>query len=171
MFTGRIQEIGAIESVTGERIVVRAAKTAGRVQVGGSLNVAGVCVTVQLVAGAAVTATVSAETRRRTTFDSIGPGQPVNLEPALAVGDPLDGHLVQGHVDAVGKVAGTDGPGVARRVWIRPPARFLPKVAAKGSIAVDGVGPACWPSGPGTPRPPWRCAWQPACPRSGCAAR
>lgn len=139
MFTGRIQEIGEIESVTGERIVLRAAKTAGRVQVGGSLDVAGVCVTVQQVAGAAVTATVSAETSRRTTFDSIEPGQPVNLEPALAAGDPLDGHLVQGHVDAVGKVAGTDGPGLARRVWIRPPARFLPKVVAKGSIAVDGV--------------------------------
>jgi riboflavin synthase alpha subunit len=139
MFTGRTQEIGEIESVIGDRIVLRAAKTAGRVQVGGSLNVAGVCVTVEHVAGAAVTATVSAETGRRTTFDSIEPGQPVNLEPALAVGDPLDGHLVQGHVDAVGKVAGMDRQGAARRVWIRPPARFLPRVAAKGSIAVDGV--------------------------------
>lgn len=139
MFTGRIQEIGEIESASGERIVLRAAKTAGRVQVGGSLNVAGVCVTVEHVAGATVTATVSAETCRRTTFDSCQPGQRVNLEPALAVGDPLDGHLVQGHVDAVGKIAGADGQGAARRVWIRPPARFLPRVAAKGSIAVDGV--------------------------------
>jgi 3,4-dihydroxy 2-butanone 4-phosphate synthase len=139
MFTGRIQEIGEIESVGGQRIVLRAAKTAGRVQAGGSLNAAGVCVTVEHVAGATVTATVSAETCRRTTFDSCQPGQRVNLEPALAVGDPLDGHLVQGHVDAVGKIAGTDGQGTVRRVWIRPPARFLPRVAAKGSIAVDGV--------------------------------
>lgn len=139
MFTGRIQEIGQIASVIDERIVVRAPKSAGRVRAGGSLNVAGVCVTVEHTAGAAVTATVSAETRRRTTFDCCGPGQRVNVEPALAVGDPLDGHLVQGHVDAVGKVAGTDGQGAARRVWIRPPARFLPRVAAKGSIAVDGV--------------------------------
>ena len=98
MFTGRIQEIGEIESVPGGRIVLRAAKIAGRVQVGGSLNVAGVCVTVEHVAGATVTATVSAETCRRTTFDSCQPGQRVNLEPALAIGDPLDGHLVQGHV-------------------------------------------------------------------------
>jgi 3,4-dihydroxy 2-butanone 4-phosphate synthase len=139
MFTGRIQEIGEIESAGGQRIVLCAAKTAGRVQVGGSLNVAGVCVTVEHVAGATVTATVSAETCRRTTFDSCQPGQRVNLEPALAVGDPLDGHLVQGHVDAVGKIAGADGQGTARRVWIRPPARFLSRVAAKGSIAVDGV--------------------------------
>ena len=84
MFTGRIQEIGEIESVAGQRIVLRAAKIAGRVQVGGSLNVAGVCVTVEHVAGATVTATVSAETRRRTTFDSCQPGQRVNLEPAPA---------------------------------------------------------------------------------------
>jgi 3,4-dihydroxy 2-butanone 4-phosphate synthase/3,4-dihydroxy 2-butanone 4-phosphate synthase/GTP cyclohydrolase II len=139
MFTGRIQEIGEIESAPSGRIVLRAAKTAGRVQAGGSLNVAGVCVTVEHVAGVTVTGTVSAETCRRTTFDSCQPGQRVNLEPALAVGDPLDGHLVQGHVDAVGKIAGADGQGAARRVWIRPPARFLPRVAAKGSITVDGV--------------------------------
>ena len=126
MFTGRIQEIGEIESVRGGRIVLRAAKTAGRVQVGGSLNVAGVCVTVEHVAGVTVTATVSTETCRRTTFDSCQPGQRVNLESALAVGDPLDGHLVQGHVDAVGKIAGTDGQDAARRVWIRPPAGSCP---------------------------------------------
>jgi 3,4-dihydroxy 2-butanone 4-phosphate synthase/3,4-dihydroxy 2-butanone 4-phosphate synthase/GTP cyclohydrolase II len=63
----------------------------------------------------------------------------VNVETALAVGDPLDGHLVHGHVDAVGKVAAVDGHGAGRRLWIRPPGRFLPRVAAKGPIAVDGV--------------------------------
>jgi 3,4-dihydroxy 2-butanone 4-phosphate synthase len=139
MFTGRIEDIGEIESVSGERIVVRAPKSAGRVSAGGALNVAGVCVTVEHASGGAVTATVSAETRRRTTFDRCAPGQRVNLEPALAVGDPLDGHLVQGHADAVGKVAGTGEQGTGRRVWVRPPGRFLPRVAAKGSIAVDGV--------------------------------
>lgn len=139
MFTGRIQEIGEIASVVGERIVVRAPKSAGRVRAGGSLNVAGVCVTVEHVADATVTATVSAETRRRSTFDCCGPGQQVNLESTLAFGDPLDGHLVQGHIDAVGKVAGIDDQGAARRLWIHPPTRFLPRVTAKGSIAVDGV--------------------------------
>jgi 3,4-dihydroxy 2-butanone 4-phosphate synthase len=139
MFTGRIDEVGEIESVTDDRIVVRAPKTAGRVKPGGSLNVAGVCVTAERVTDGTVTATVSAETRRRTTFDWCPPGTLVNLEPALAVGDPLDGHLVQGHVDAVGKVAAVESEGAARRIWIRPSARFLPRVAAKGPIAVDGV--------------------------------
>jgi 3,4-dihydroxy 2-butanone 4-phosphate synthase len=139
MFTGRIEEIGEIASVTDERIIVCAPESAGRVRPGGSLNVAGVCVTVDHVAGGMVTATVSAETRRRTTFDCCGPGQRVNVETALAAGDPLDGHLVHGHVDAVGKVAGVDGQGAARRLWIRPSSRVLPRVAAKGPIAVDGV--------------------------------
>jgi 3,4-dihydroxy 2-butanone 4-phosphate synthase/3,4-dihydroxy 2-butanone 4-phosphate synthase/GTP cyclohydrolase II len=139
MFTGRIDEIGQIDSVIDERIMVRAPKSAGRVRAGGSLNVAGVRVTAEDLADGSVTATLSAETRRRTTFDSCVPGQRVNVEPALAVGDPLDGHLVQGHVDGVGKVAGADEWEKGRRVWIRPPDRFLPRVAAKGSIAVDGV--------------------------------
>jgi 3,4-dihydroxy 2-butanone 4-phosphate synthase len=139
MFTGRIEEIGEIASVLDERIMVRAPKSAGRIRPGGSMNVAGVCVTVEHVAGGVVSATVSAETRRRTTFDCCRPGRLVNVEPALTVGDPLDGHLVQGHVDAVGKVAGIDSQGAARRLWLRPSARVLPRVAAKGSIAVDGV--------------------------------
>jgi riboflavin synthase alpha subunit len=139
MFTGRIDEVGEIGSVADERIVVRAPKCAGRVRAGGSLNIAGVCVTVEHVAGGALTGTVSAETRRRTTFDACAPGRRVNTEPALSAGDPLDGHLVQGHVDAVGKVTAVDVQGAGHRVWIRPPARFLPRVVAKGSIAVDGV--------------------------------
>ena len=139
MFTGRIHEIGEIASVVDERIVVHAPKSAGQVRPGGSLNVAGVCVTAEEVDGGLVTVTVSAETRRRTTFDRCEPGQRVNVEPALTVGDPLDGHLVQGHVDGVGKVAGVDGHGAGHRIWIRPSPRVLPRVAAKGPIAVDGV--------------------------------
>jgi len=139
VFTGRITEIGEIESLIETRIVIRAPKTAGLVQTGGSLSIAGVGVTAEHVAGGAVTATVTAETRQRTTFDRCQPGLRVNVEAALALGDPLDGHLVQGHVDAVGKVAGIDGLGAGRRVWVRPPERFLRRVVAKGAVAVDGV--------------------------------
>jgi 3,4-dihydroxy 2-butanone 4-phosphate synthase len=139
VYTGRIDEVGEICAVTGEQMRVRAPKTAPRLRPGGSLSVAGVSVTATEVAGGTVTVAVSEETRRRTTFDSCHPGWRVNVEPALAVGDRLDGHLVQGHVDAVGKVTGIDGQGGSRRVWIRPPARFLPRVTAKGSVAVDGV--------------------------------
>ena len=86
MFTGRIEEIGEIASVVDDRIIVRAPKSAGRVRPGGSLNVAGVCVTAEHVADGVVTATVSAETRRRTTFDCCGPGPRVNVSPAWPSG-------------------------------------------------------------------------------------
>ncbi|MEU6797550.1 riboflavin synthase [Nonomuraea wenchangensis] len=141
MFTGRIHEIGVIESVGANDIVIRAAKCAGRLAPGGSLNVAGVRMTAEHVEHGLVRMSVSTETRRRTTFDQMrAPGQRVNLETPLIVGDPLDGHLVQGHVDGVGKVVRVDDdPGLGRRLWIRPQERFLGKIAAKGSIAVDGV--------------------------------
>ncbi|MGP4097138.1 riboflavin synthase [Nonomuraea sp. KM90] len=141
MFTGRIHEIGVIESVGSKGIIVRAAKCAGRLVPGGSLNVAGVCVTAERVEQDLVSTSISAETRRRTTFDQLlAPGLRVNLEAPLSVGDPLDGHLVQGHVDAVGKVVRIDNDlGVGKRLWIRPPDRFIRRIAAKGSIAVDGV--------------------------------
>jgi 3,4-dihydroxy 2-butanone 4-phosphate synthase/3,4-dihydroxy 2-butanone 4-phosphate synthase/GTP cyclohydrolase II len=139
LFTGRIDEIGEIATITDALIVVRAPKSAGRVRPGGSLNIAGVRLTVEDLADGLISASVSYETRRRTTFDRCSRGQRVNVEPVLAVGDPLDGHLVQGHVDAVGKVVGIDAAGTGRRVWIRPPSRFLSQVVAKGSIAVDGA--------------------------------
>jgi 3,4-dihydroxy 2-butanone 4-phosphate synthase/3,4-dihydroxy 2-butanone 4-phosphate synthase/GTP cyclohydrolase II len=66
-------------------------------------------------------------------------GAGVNLELPLRIGDPLDGHLVQGHVDAVGKVVHTDDEGIGRRLWVRPPSRLLDDLVAKGSIAIDGV--------------------------------
>ncbi|TYB47536.1 riboflavin synthase [Nonomuraea sp. PA05] len=141
MFTGRIHEIGEVETVGANGLGIRAAKSAGRVAPGGSVNVAGVCVTAERVEDDLISVSISDETRRRTTFDEMtAPGRRVNVETPLAVGDPLDGHLVQGHVDGVGKVVRVDdGPGVGRRLWIRPPERFMARIAAKGSVAVDGV--------------------------------
>jgi len=139
MFTGRIDEIGEIVGVSSTQIVVRAAKSAGRLMPGGSLILSGVCLTVEEIADGHIVASLSEETRRRTTFDRCAGGDRVNVETALALGDPLDGHLVQGHVDAVGKVAGVDVAGTGRRIWIRPPDRFLRRVVAKGSISVDGA--------------------------------
>ena len=139
MFTGRIDEIGHVVEVSDAHLVVHAPKSAGRLLPGGSLTVAGVCLTAEDVGSGQITASLSQETRRRTTFDRRAGGELVNVETALAFGDPLDGHLVQGHVDAVGKVAGIDAAGTSLRIWIRPPDRFLRRLAAKGSIAVDGV--------------------------------
>jgi 3,4-dihydroxy 2-butanone 4-phosphate synthase len=139
MFTGRIDEIGRVVEISDAQVAVQAPKSAGRLKPGGSLTVAGVCLTAEEIGNGRITASLSQETRRRTTFDRRADGERVNVETALALGDPLDGHLVQGHVDAVGKVAGIDTTGTGRRIWIRPPERFLGRLAAKGSIAVDGA--------------------------------
>jgi 3,4-dihydroxy 2-butanone 4-phosphate synthase len=141
MFSGRISEIGTIVDVE-PRLVVEAPKTSGGLARGGSVNVNGTCLSAGLVDEPAgrFAAHVSGETAARSTLGQTLTGAKVNLELPLRVGDRLDGHLVQGHVDAVGKVARVDeGHGGTRRVWIRPPKRFLDEVVAKGSVAVDGV--------------------------------
>jgi len=138
MFTGRIGELGAIERIKGDVLWVRAPKSADRVRDGGSACVNGVRLTVRPADGI-LEAALSAETRRRSTFDTLAAGDFVNVETPLQVGDPLDGHLVQGYVDAVGKVIRVDEEGCARRIWLRPPRRLLDRLLAKSPIALEGV--------------------------------
>jgi 3,4-dihydroxy 2-butanone 4-phosphate synthase len=139
MYTGRVVEVGTVAGA-GEHPVIEAPKVAARLRPGASVCVSGVCLSVEEVDGERFRAGLSAETLRRSTFAGLAIGDRVNLELPLRVGDPLDGHLVQGHVDAVGKVTKVDDEGAGgRRVWIRPPGRFLGEIVAKGSVAVDGV--------------------------------
>jgi len=139
MFTGTIHEVGTVLAVDEERIAVRAPQAAAGAARAICLNGVGLTV----VPGAGETeilaAGLSAETRRRSTLDQIKPGVRVNVETPVAVGDPIAGHLVQGNVDAVGKVVRVDEEGAARRLWIKPPERFLSLIVAKGQVAVDGV--------------------------------
>lgn len=139
MFTGRITEIGTV-TATGHRLVVEAPKTAGAIAVGGSICVSGACLSAVEVGDAWFSTDLSPETCHRTTLPELRGGERVNVELPLQVGDPVDGHLVQGHTDAVGKVTAVDEDAAGgRRVWIRPPRRFMDEVVAKGSLAVDGV--------------------------------
>ena len=139
MFSGRITEVGAVADA-GHRLVIEAPKTAGALSVGGSVNVNGACLSAVEVGESCFAVEVSPETVNRSTLAGLRPGGRVNLECPLQVGDRLDGHLVQGHVEAVGKVMlAEEEAGGTRRVWIRPPRRFLDDVVAKGFIALDGV--------------------------------
>jgi 3,4-dihydroxy 2-butanone 4-phosphate synthase len=140
MYTGRITEIGTVTE-TGSRLVIEAPKTAAGLSPGGSVNVSGTCLSAVQVDGGAgrFAVELSAETRTRSALGGLEPGARVNLELPLRVGDPIDGHLVQGHTDAIGKVTKIDGERGGLRVWIRPPKRFLDEIVAKGSVAVDGV--------------------------------
>lgn len=106
---------------------------------GGSVAVAGVCLSAVEMGDGWFAADVSAETAGRATLAERRPGDGVNLEVPLRVGDPLDGHLVQGHVGAVGKVTLVeDDPVGGLRVWVRPPRRLMDEVVAKASVAIDG---------------------------------
>jgi 3,4-dihydroxy 2-butanone 4-phosphate synthase len=139
VFTGLIREVGRVVDLDDAGVVVAAPKTAAGLVPGGSVAVGGVCLSAREVNEDGFQAALSTETRRRSVAGEWRPGQAVNLEPPLRVGDPLDGHLVQGHVDAVGKVVGLGAEVGGPRVWIRPPRRFLDGAVAKGSVAVDGV--------------------------------
>lgn len=143
MFTGLIREIGRIRALAPSRGVVRldidAPQLAATAKLGESIAVNGICLTVTAVKGRVFSAEAATETRRLTTFDSWRRGLKVHLEPALRAGDPLDGHLVQGHIDGVGQILAIkkSGGSLLMTVGLGPNmARFL---TPKGSVAVDGV--------------------------------
>jgi riboflavin synthase len=139
MFTGIVREVGNVDFFVGSRLVVTGPETAAGIAIGDSVSVAGVCLTVVESAEGRLSFDVVPETLARTALGRLEPGDPVNLEPALRVGDPLGGHVVQGHVDAVGRIRSLEPEGESRRVWVDAPESVVRYCLEKGSIAVDGV--------------------------------
>ena len=139
MFTGIVRELGTVVAFDGSRLVVAAAETAASARVGDSVAVAGVCLTVVERDNTELAFDVVPETLSRTALGRLEPGNAVNVEPPLRVGDQLGGHLVQGHVDAVGHVRSVAAEGTDHRVWVDAPENVLAYCVEKGSIAVDGV--------------------------------
>src|SRR5688572_25881285 len=142
MFTGIILTTGTIESFdrldAGARLRLRTGDEAAFAR-GESLAVNGVCLTVLPEVAGSIVAELSNETLSRTTLGSLVAGARVNLERALAVGDRLGGHMVQGHVDAVGALISVAAEGdFAVYRWSFPP-EYRELLVDKGSIAVDGV--------------------------------
>jgi riboflavin synthase len=139
MFTGIVRELGTVASFDGSRLVVTAPETTAGAAVGDSVAVAGVCLTVVEAMDGRLAFDVVPETLSRTALGHIETGDNVNLEPSLRVGDQLGGHVVQGHVDAVGRVRSVGPEGDSQRVWIDAPETVVRYCIEKGSIAVDGV--------------------------------
>ncbi|NLN11022.1 MAG: riboflavin synthase [Acidobacteria bacterium] len=145
MFTGIVRERGRVLSAPtagggGWRLVLgHSAALSARLEVGASLAVAGVCLTVTELAPDRSTVEVSPETMRRTRFGELRRGDEVNLEPALRVGDALGGHWVQGHVDATIRVTGRRDLGGHREIAFALPGALAGYVVEKGSVAIDGV--------------------------------
>ncbi len=143
MFTGIVEGTGVVRAAGGGggpiRLRIEAGYDIGGVKVGDSIAVSGTCLTVAALAGGAFEADLTAETIARTTLGRLRPGDRVNLERPVAVGDRLGGHVVQGHVDAVGRVVRSDPQGDASWLEIDAPASVARYIVEKGSVAVDGV--------------------------------
>jgi 3,4-dihydroxy 2-butanone 4-phosphate synthase/3,4-dihydroxy 2-butanone 4-phosphate synthase/GTP cyclohydrolase II len=139
MYRGFISEIGIVLE-NGERLSVRAPKACDQLEIGGSFAVNGVCLSAETLDDSVIQTCLSEETQRRSALDALTPGARANIEVPLRVGEALESHLVQGHIDAVGKVLRVEDEAPGRRVWIRPPERFLESLVSKGSVTVDGVG-------------------------------
>jgi riboflavin synthase len=139
MFSGIVEELGTVPAERPDGLVVQAAKALEGVKVGDSLSVNGVCLTVAELKGDKASFSVMPETLRRSNLGGLKPGDRVNLERALAYGDRMGGHMVQGHVDARGDVVAVEPEGNAVLVRIRVPHSLTPYLVEKGFIAVDGV--------------------------------
>jgi len=139
MFTGIVRERGRVASTRQEpeglRLEIDAPATASQLGVGDSVSISGACLTAIAVSNGRFSVTAVTETLDRTTLGRLAPEDEVNLETATRAGDPLGGHFVQGHVDAVGRIASVDDG----RVWVEAEPEILRYCVEKGSITVDGV--------------------------------
>ena len=144
MFSGLVKGIGRVASRTNTGADARFVIELGSADsvalaVGGSIAVNGVCLTAVAVGRGGFTADASAATLAVTTLGRLAAGARVNLEPPLRAGDPLDGHIVTGHVDGVGEVVSVEAVGGSKRIVVAVPATLSRYLAPKGSVAVDGV--------------------------------
>lgn len=141
MFTGIIEAKSEVISVKkGSSMRIAITKPRGwKLMSGQSISINGICTTVESVTRDAFSATYIPETLRVSTVADLAAGDTVNLERSLKVGDRLDGHFVQGHVDCVGLVTAVTQRGASRELCIRIPRTHMRLIAPKGSIAVHGI--------------------------------
>jgi riboflavin synthase len=143
MFTGIIEGLGSISAVRwigqGKRLAMTADFALEGTKIGDSIAVSGACLTVVLLDGRRFEVDVSPETLQRSTLGSAKTGERVNLERALRVSDRIDGHLVSGHIDGLGRIVSRETRGNAIVVKIEVPPGLGRYMIEKGSVAVDGI--------------------------------
>lgn len=139
MFTGIVEEVGTVKSIGSGRLTVSASVILDGTRLGDSVAVNGACLTVTAADHSSFSVEVMPETLRRTSLGQLRPGSKVNLERALLVGGRIGGHLVQGHVDATGRVISLTPEGEAIMARFAAGPEVLRYVVEKGFIAVDGV--------------------------------
>ena len=144
MFSGIVKAVGRIATIESSGADRRVRIDTGGLdtsawETGASIAVNGVCLTAVAIDAGGFAADVSAETAQVTTFGMLEAGAEVNLEPALRIGAPLDGHLVTGHVDCVSRISAAAPEGRGLRLSVEVPRALRRFIARKGSIALDGV--------------------------------
>lgn len=143
MFTGLVEMLGTVRRLdvdaVGRTLILTAPAIASELTVGESVAVNGACLTVVTHDAETCTFQAGPETLRRTNLGELSVGDRVNLERSLRLSDRLGGHLVQGHIDAVGRIAERQLQGDWEMVWFSAPAELTRQMVSKGSIAVDGV--------------------------------
>jgi len=139
MFTGIIEEIGAVSRRSGPQVTILAQRILEGVQEGDSIAVDGACLTVTHFDAESFTVQISPETFARTTLGRLKPGEAVNLERAMQLGTRLGGHFVLGHVDGQGKVDRVTDQGEFQLWSFRAPEEVAKYLVPKGSVTIDGI--------------------------------
>lgn len=139
MFTGIIEEVGKLKSFNGGRIEITCAKVLDDVEIGDSISTNGICLTVTDFAKDFFAADVMPETIRKTSLEEVQVGGAVNLERALKADGRFGGHIVSGHIDGTGKILNIRLEGNAVFVEVAAQLNILRQIAAKGSVALDGI--------------------------------
>jgi len=139
MFTGIIEEVGKVLSASTAKLVIAAPQVAGGMKPGDSIAINGACLTVTDFDRASFSVDVMPETLRRTNLGLLKSGDGVNLERPMALGGRLGGHLVQGHIDDIGRIAAWEQEEEALLFRFEAPPEVLRYTVPKGFIAVDGI--------------------------------
>ena len=139
MFTGIVEELGIVSKITNNGMTVKALRILSDVKLGDSIAVNGTCLTAVSFSNSEFSVDLSPETMRRTSLSQLTEGSRVNLERALSASDRMGGHIVQGHVDATGRITSIKPDGDSIIFRVRIPKRLDKYIVEKGFVAVDGI--------------------------------
>ena len=139
MFTGIVEEVGIVSKITNNGMTVKALRILSDVKLGDSIAVNGTCLTAVSFSNSEFSVDLSPETMRRTSLSQLTEGSRVNLERAISASDRIGGHIVQGHVDATGRITSIKPDGDSIIFRVRIPKRLNKYIVEKGFVAVDGI--------------------------------
>jgi len=139
MFTGIVEELGKVKAIGNDKLIIAAQKVLEGTGLGDSIAINGVCLTVIEIDAGTFSVEIMPETLRLTSLGNLHLGETINLERALAVGDRLGGHFVQGHIDGTGNILSMTSKGNSVLMKISAPLQIMQYLVKKGFIAMDGV--------------------------------